>query len=52
MDYRAEQLRNPGVVLESWREEYNTEHLHSSLGYLTPAEFAAAQRRTPVLVPA
>src|SRR5216684_741 len=24
-----------------WREEYNTERPHSSLGYKTPAEFAA-----------
>ena len=30
------------VILESWRIEYNTEHLHSSLGYLTPEEFAAS----------
>ena len=40
------------MVLESWRCEYNTEHLHSSLGYATPAEFAAAQQLTPALVPA
>lgn len=40
------------VVLESWRHEYNTEHLHSSLGYATPAEFAAAQRRPAALVSA
>lgn len=41
------------VVLESWREEYNTEHLHSLLGYLTPAEFAAAQEtQQPALAPA
>lgn len=40
------------VVLEGWRGEYNTEHLHSSLAYTTPAEFAAAQPLTPVLVPA
>jgi len=39
-------------VLESWRHEYNTEHLHSSLGYATPAEFAAAQRRPAALVSA
>jgi len=30
------------VLLERFRVEYNTEHLHSSLGYATPAEFAAA----------
>lgn len=29
-------------VLEDWREEYNTERPHSSLGMKTPAEFAAA----------
>jgi transposase InsO family protein len=40
------------VVLESRREEYNTEHLRGSLGFLTPAEFAATRRLTPVLVPA
>ena len=44
-------LAHARVVLESWRLEYNTEHLHSSLGYATPAEFAAAQERPPVLVP-
>jgi len=30
------------VVLEAWRIEFNTEHPHSSLGYLTPAQFAAS----------
>ena len=30
------------VVLESWRIKFNTEHLHSSLGYQTPEEFAAS----------
>lgn len=30
------------VLLERFRIEYNTEHLHSSLGYLTPAEYAEA----------
>ena len=29
-------------LAESWRREYNTERPHSSLGYLTPEEFAAA----------
>jgi putative transposase len=28
--------------VESWRQEYNQERPHSSLGYLTPAAFAAA----------
>jgi putative transposase len=30
------------VVLESWRIEFNTEYLHSSLGHQTPEEFAAS----------
>jgi putative transposase len=29
------------VLAESWRRHYNTQRPHSSLGYLTPAEFAA-----------
>ena len=28
------------IVIESWREEYNHYRPHSSLGYLTPEEFA------------
>jgi len=27
-------------AIEAWRIEYNTERPHSSLGYLTPREFA------------
>jgi len=30
--------------IAAWRTEYNEERPHSSLGYRTPAEFAAAQR--------
>jgi len=30
------------VVIELWRREYNEERPHSSLGYLTPAEFRRA----------
>jgi putative transposase len=33
--------------IENWREEYNRERPHSSLGYLTPAEFAG--RTAPLL---
>ena len=31
------------VKIAAWRQEYNEERPHSSLGYLTPNEFAAAQ---------
>jgi putative transposase len=30
------------MILEQWRVEYNEQRPHSSLGYLTPAEFAAS----------
>lgn len=33
-------LEHARTLMEAWRCEYNEEHLHSSLGYLTPAEFA------------
>lgn len=33
-------IEHARVVLECWRIEFNTEHPHSSLGYLTPAQFA------------
>jgi len=32
--------------IEQWRIEYNRERPHSSLGYLTPEEFAANNRRS------
>jgi Integrase core domain len=32
------------VLVEAWRVEYNTYRPHSSLGGLTPAEFAAGER--------
>lgn len=34
-------LREAQVVIESWRQHYNTARPHSSLGYRTPAEVAA-----------
>jgi putative transposase len=30
------------ALTASWRDEYNTQRPHSSLGYQTPARFAAA----------
>ena len=35
-------LAHARVLLERFRVEYNTEHLHSSLDYRTPEEYAAA----------
>lgn len=32
--------REAQVVVEAWRQEYNEDRPHSSLGYLTPTEFA------------
>lgn len=42
------------VIIEQWRKEYNHERPHSSLGYLTPKEFASlampdSGRATPAL---
>jgi putative transposase len=34
-------LAEAGQVIEAWRVDYNTARPHSSLGYRTPAEFAA-----------
>jgi putative transposase len=36
--------REAQVIVEEWRREYNGNRPHSSLGYLTPAEFAARCR--------
>jgi len=37
-------LQEAQTVIEAWREEYNTRRPHSSLGYLTPVEFARQAR--------
>lgn len=34
-------INHAKVVIEMWRREYNENRPHSSLGYMTPAEFAA-----------
>jgi putative transposase len=36
--------REAQIIIEAWREEYNRDRPHSSLGYATPAEFAARCR--------
>jgi putative transposase len=37
-------LTEPRVIIEDWRNEYNTYRPHSALGGLTPAEYAARGR--------
>ena len=34
-------LREARHLIENWRRHYNQERPHSSLGYTTPAEYAA-----------
>ena len=36
--------REAQQIVEQWRIEYNTYRPHSSLGYLTPVEFAQQQQ--------
>lgn len=38
-------VRHTKKIIEAWRIEYNTERPHSSLGYLTPVQFATAHCR-------
>lgn len=35
------------ALIEGWRQQYNKEHPHGSLGYKTPAEFARSQNLKP-----
>ena len=39
-------LREAQVILEQWRREYNEARPHSSLGYLTPMEYAEKKTNT------
>ena len=40
-------LREARVVIEDWRQHYNTERPHSRLGYLSPEELIQTQKLTP-----
>lgn len=44
-DHWFTSLKHARQVIAAWREEYNTERTHSSLGDITPAEFVAAYRQ-------
>lgn len=37
-------LAEARAIIEAWREDYNQQRPHSSLGALTPSEFAALKR--------
>jgi len=40
-------LREARVVIEDWRQHYNTERPHKRLGYLSPEGFIASQKVSP-----
>jgi putative transposase len=42
-------LGEAGQIIEAWRIDYNTRRPHTSLGGLTPREFATRQARSPEL---
>ena len=41
-EHRFASMRHAKRLIEEWRIQYSTELAHSSLGYLTPAQFARA----------
>lgn len=41
-------LEDAWRIIEAWRMDYNTVRPYSSLGYLTPEEYAAAVAARPV----
>jgi putative transposase len=44
-------LNDARQIIEAWRVDYNTVRPHSSLGYLTPEEFAASAAARPASPP-
>jgi putative transposase len=44
-------LKDAREMIEAWRVDYNTVRPHSSLGYLTPEEFAASAAARPASPP-
>jgi len=44
-------LEDARQIIEAWRKDYNTVRPHSSLGYLTPEEYAAAVTARPASPP-
>jgi putative transposase len=42
-------MRYARRLIEEWRNEYNTERPHSSLGYLTPRQFDQAHEAKQLL---
>lgn len=49
-EHRFVSMRHARSLIESWRIEYNTERPHSSLGYLTPEQFARAHETQQFLL--
>ena len=45
-------LAEARAVIEAWRQAYNAERPHSSLGYLTPTEYRVASVQDIQSVPA
>jgi putative transposase len=45
-EYVFSSLREARAIIEAWRHDYNHLRPHSSLGYLTPQEFAARNQRS------
>ena len=42
-------LREARVVIEDWRQQYNQERPHSTLGYLSPEQFLQTKKVSPEL---